>query len=116
MLRFEYVTDPILTYGGLALDNISIQEMGFFDGAEEENGAATTEGFIRVTPKIPQTWHLQHITFEEDEPQIQYLPVDSTGELILPLESKTQQPSILIIAAEAPTTLEKASYQLTVDN
>jgi immune inhibitor A len=27
LLRFSYVTDPILTYGGLALDNISIPEI-----------------------------------------------------------------------------------------
>ncbi len=115
LLRFEYVTDPILTYGGLALDNIAIPELRFFDGAEQENRESTAEGFTRATPRIPQAWHLQHITYVEDGPQIQDLPVESSGELFLTFESSTQQPSILIVAATAPMTLEKASYKLAVD-
>ncbi len=115
LLRFEYVTDPILTYGGLALDDINIPELDFFDGAEEESEQWTAEGFTRATARIPQMWHLQHITFDEDGPQVQILPVDSTGELFLTFESRTKRPSILIVAATAPTTLEKATYKLCVD-
>jgi hypothetical protein len=115
LLRFEYVTDPILTYGGLALDNIAIPELDFFDTAEEDTEEWIAEGFTRATARIPQMWHLQHITYTEDGPQVQNLPVDSTGELFMTIESKTQRPSTLIIAATAPTTLEKAAYELYVD-
>ena len=115
LLRFEYVTDPILTYGGLALDDITIPELDFFDGAEEDTAQWIAEGFTRATARIPQMWHLQHITYTEDGPQVQNLPVDSSGELFLTFESRTQRPSILIVAATAPTTLEKATYELSVD-
>ncbi len=115
LLRFEYVTDPIRTYGGLALDNIAVPELGFFDGAEGESERAVAEGFTRVAPRLPQTWHLQHITYNEDGPHVQYLPVEPSGELQLTFESKTQAPSILIVAATAPMTLEKASYKLNVE-
>jgi hypothetical protein len=115
LLRFEYVTDPILTYGGLALDDITIPELDFFDGAEEDTEQRIAEGFTRATASISQMWHLQHITYSEDGPQVQNLPVDSSGELLLTFESRTQRPSILIVAATAPTTLEKAAYELNVD-
>jgi hypothetical protein len=115
LLRFEYVTDQILTYGGLALDNIAIPELDFFDGAEEDGEELTAEGFTRATASIPQTWHLQLITYSEEGPQVQSLPVDSTGEQLLTFENRTEQPSILIVAATAPMTLEKATYELDVD-
>ncbi len=115
LLRFEYVTDPILTYGGLALDNIAVPELGLFDGAEEEHEQAAAEGFSRVAPRLPQTWHLQHITYNENGPQVQYLPVEPSAELLLNFETKTQAPSILIVAATAPMTLEKATYKLSVE-
>jgi hypothetical protein len=116
LLRFEYVTDPILTYGGFALDNVSIEELGFVDGAEDSDHGAFAEGFIPVTASIPQTWHLQHITFEDGEPQIQYFPVDSTGEMLLTFEKPIAEASLLIVAAQAPTTLEKSGYRLTLEN
>ncbi len=116
LLRFEYVTDPILTYGGLALDNISIQELGFFDGAEEIVDSALAEGFVRATPRIPQSWHLQTITFGDDGPQVQYYPVHPSGDFFLTFERPTQESSILIIAATAPTTLERATYELTISD
>jgi len=115
LLRFEYITDPILTHGGLALDDIAIPELDFFDGAEENTEEWIAEGFTRATARIPQAWHLQHITYAEDGPQVQNLPVDAAGELFLTFESRTQWPSTLIIAATAPTTLEKATYELIVD-
>ena len=115
LLRFEYITDPILTYGGLALDNVAIPELGFLDGAEVENANVVAEGFTRATARIPQKWHLQHITYTEDGLQVQYLPVDPTGEMVFIYENKTQRPSILIVAATAPMTLEKATYDLNVE-
>jgi len=115
LLRFEYVTDPILTYGGLALDNIAIPELDFFDGAEEEQSDSIAEGFTRATARIPQTWHLQHITWSEGGPEVQNLAVAPSGEMSLTFASKTEEPSILIVAATAPMTLEKATYDLSVD-
>ncbi len=114
LLRFEYVTDPILTYGGLAIDNISVPELNFFDGAEEDSENGFAEGFVRATSRIPQTWHIQHVSFGEDGPQIRLLPVDVNGDLSATFENSSQQPSILIVAASAPTTLEKANYELIV--
>lgn len=115
VLRFEYVTDPILTYGGFALDNIAIPELDFFDGAEEAQGQATAEGFIRATADIPQAWHLQHITLDDGVPEVNFLSVDDQGKMRLDLGNESGERSIIIVAAAAPTTLERAAYQLRLE-
>ena len=62
MIRFAYVTDPILTKGGIGIDNIAIPEIGLYDDVESSLEGWTAEGFERVTATIPQQWHLILIT------------------------------------------------------
>jgi hypothetical protein len=116
LLRFEYVTDPILTYGGLALDDINIPEIDFFDDVESDDAGWTAEGFTRATFNLAQKWHLQLISHSDQGPNIQTLPVDEYGELSVTLKAiETIKRPILIVAATAPTTLEAASYELRID-
>ena len=116
LLRFTYVTDPILTQGGIALDNIAVPEIGFYDDAENADDGWIVDGFERVTAAIPQQWHLQMITFDDGIPHVESLPL--TGEQAL---SKTVSladsdgEAILIIAASAPMTLEQAQYSLVIN-
>lgn len=112
MIRFEYVTDPILTFGGMAIDNIAIPEIGFGDDAETDAGW-TAEGFVRSTGFIPQQWHLQLITFEDSIPTVQFIELssDNVANLTIPLDNGSDSP-ILVVAAYAPMTLEPAHYRL----
>lgn len=114
-IRFEYVTDPILTFGGLAIDNIAIPEIGFYDDAETNQGW-TAEGFVNATRYIPQQWHLQLIRFEKDAPIVASLTLseDNSLSIDVPLSQNGGGPPILIIAASAPMTLNPAYYQLEV--
>ncbi len=113
LLRFEIVTDLILTYGGLAVDNIVIKEIGLFD---DNDDSWTAEGFSLVPSRLPQPWHLQLITFEEDTPTVQRLPVSSAGQATFTIFSdEEQQRPILIVAAGAPLTLEPATYTVRID-
>ncbi len=115
LLRFEYVTDEILTHSGLALDDIHIPEIGFYDDAETMDPAWITDGFIRAAGSIPQPWHIQLITFPDGRPQVQFLPLDETASGVFEFAlSPGEQPPILIIAAAAPMTLQPASYTLSV--
>jgi hypothetical protein len=114
-IRFEYVTDPILTFGGLAVDDISIPEIGFYDDAEGE-AEWQSVGFVRATGYVPQQWHVQLITFGQGEPVVQTLPLneDNTLSVDVPTSDRGERP-IFIIAATAPLTLLPAHYQLTVE-
>ena len=116
MLRFSYVTDPILTYGGFAVDDISIPELGFYDGAETESALLQPDGFTRTTAALPQTWHLQLVTFPDGAPSVVTLPVDEAGAVTETVELDTGGgEAILIVSASAPYTLEEAAYRLDID-
>ncbi|MCB0036474.1 MAG: immune inhibitor A, partial [Anaerolineales bacterium] len=114
-LRFEYVTDPILNFGGLAIDNILIPEIGFVDDAETNQGWATA-GFVHATAAIPQQWHLQLITFEDGVPVIREIAMNETNSIafLLSLDNNVDEYPILVVAATAPMTLQPAHYQLNV--
>ena len=115
LLRFEYVTDPIRTFSGLAIDDISIPEIGFVDDVEQNDSLWMAEGFIRANETLPQTWHLQLITFDSGTPIVKKLTTDEDGKIFLSREMlKSDQEPILIIAASAPTTLIPADYELTI--
>jgi hypothetical protein len=116
-LRFEYITDPILTYGGFALDDIRIPEIDFADDAEAEVEGWTAEGFVRVPLTVEQLWHLWLITFADEGVQVEALVPDGAGQLVVPVTALAgEHAPMLVVAAHAPQTLETAGYRLAVEN
>ncbi|MGB3717241.1 MAG: hypothetical protein WA996_22695, partial [Candidatus Promineifilaceae bacterium] len=115
MIRMAYVTDLVHTQGGIAFDNISVPEIGFFDDGERFTEGWNAQGFERVTASIPQTWYLQLITFHDGKPIVQRLPLTPKNTLAMdiPMGNGTTE-SILIVSASAPMTLEPAQYRLTI--
>lgn len=117
LLRFEYVTDLILTYSGFAIDDIAIPEIGFFDDAEILESGWIAEGFTRATVDLIQGWPLQLVTFDENGvPMVARSDVADDGRLTYFLETlpDARRP-ILIVAALAPETLQAAPYILTIN-
>jgi immune inhibitor A len=115
LLRFEYVTDPILTHAGLALDDIRIPEIGFADDAENDQNWQAN-GFIRATGEIPQIWHVLLLQNIDSAWRVTELPLADGHTLNHTITSQPGAPApILIIAAAAPMTLQTASYQLTIN-
>ena len=110
-LRFQVVTDPILTHAGLALDNIVIPELGFYDYVEGEVTDWLAEGFMPVTNAVPQRWSLQLITFPDAVPTVTSLDVPASGEGSWQLDlSSDESPPILVVAGMTPQTLQQANY------
>ena len=115
LLRFEYVTDPVLTFGGFALDNVAIPEIGFVDDVEQEQGWEAS-GFVRATSYVPQMWQVQLVTFVDGQPQVELIPLSAnhTANIAVPLTDAGGGHPQLIIAATAPHTLLPARYELKV--
>lgn len=114
LLRFEMVTDPILTYSGLAVDNVAVPEIGFFD--DDSGEGWTAEGFTLAPAALPQQWHLRLLTFPDAGPVVNKIALspDGTAEFTVFYEAGQQRP-ILIVAAAAPMTLEPATYNLLLN-
>ncbi len=113
-VRFEYVTDPILTYEGIAIDNIAIPEIGFIDDVETGNTGWDVNGFVPATGYLPQIWQVQILTFADGKFQVSRLEFDSfnRGELVVPA---TGSAAVVIVSASSPMTLQPAHYQLVLE-
>jgi bacillopeptidase F (M6 metalloprotease family) len=115
LVRLAYLTDLILTFGGLAIDNIAIPEIDFSDDVEQPLDGWQAEGFERVTATIPQRWHLQLITFTDGLPVVEQLTLEDGHKLSRQLSlADSGGEAILIVAASAPMTLEPARYELGI--
>ncbi len=114
-IRFAYITDPLHTKDGIAIDDIAIPEIGFFDGAETPVEGWTAEGFERVTADIPQPWRLQLVTYEDGVPRVERV-LDGTDYSLsrrISLDDSNGE-AILVVAAAAPMTLHRAGYSLSI--
>lgn len=114
-LRFEYVTDPILTFGGIALDNMAIPEIGFADDAESDTGW-TAQGWVRSAGYVPQRWDVAVITFVDGAPVVELVTLDANNEATaeINLDSSGGGRPVIMVAASSPFTLEAAHYTLTM--
>lgn len=114
LLRFEYVTDDAYSGPGLCLDDFSIPELGYFDGAETDDSWQAA-GFLRSGNIIPQSWLVQVIDLGR-EPKVERLSLDEEqrGWLILRNPSGEAKRVVLVIAATAPATTEVAHYEYAV--
>ena len=115
LLRFQVITDPILTQAGLALDNIAVPELAFLDTAEGVVADWIAEGFMNVTSYAPQRWSVQLITFPAGVPTVTPLDVAeaTAGSWTIDLDNSSWSP-ILIISGMTPQTLQPAHYELAV--
>jgi hypothetical protein len=114
-VRIAYITDLIHTEGGIAFDNISVPEIGFYDDSESLAEGWEAQGFERVTASIPQNWHLQLITFPDGDPEVRHLRLSPANTLELNISGlETRGGAILIVGATAPKTLLPAHYRLEV--
>jgi hypothetical protein len=113
LIRFTYITDPILTKSGIAVDNIAIPEIGFYDDVELTDAGWTGLGFERVTAVIPQQWHLTLITYPGGAPKVERLSLAENQRLSDQIDlDEGGGRAILIVAASAPMTLQPAHYRL----
>ena len=110
LVRFEYVTDEGSNNEGLAIDDIMIPEIGFFDDAEVEAGWEAG-GFFRTNNLVRQRF-LVLIILAGEEPQVAEMPLDSGNRGWMALGAGER--AVLVVAALAPVTTQAAAYSYTL--
>jgi hypothetical protein len=114
-VRFECVTDQGFSAAGMALDNISIPEIGFSDDAESDLGWIA-EGFVRGANTMAQPALVAIAISHSSGPVVLDVPLESTGRGGLRLSpSSAESRYMLIVAGLAPRTLEQMSYRVWIE-
>ncbi len=112
-VRFELVTDDAINRPGLALDDIEIPEIGFFDDAETD-GDWEAAGFVRVDNFVPAHFVVQLLTQDaQGRWQVRAIPLDEERRGTAEVEGFGDlRRLVLVVTAMAPATTEPAVYEL----
>lgn len=113
-IRFEYVTDGALVEDGLAIDNISIAALNYFENFENGAGDWVAEGFTRITNHLPQTFLVSLILDNGEDPVEKF--VLSPGEkLEINLDPDCYDSApILLVSGATRFTKQLANYSITL--
>ena len=111
-LRFEYVTDGNLNFGGFAVDDIEIPGLPLDDG-EADNGW-TTSGFIRSTNLVSQRFALQVLHFTGDRATVERQTVDN-GDLTFDVDTTGDRKALLAVTGFAIRTTEPIAFSLSAE-
>jgi immune inhibitor A len=111
-LRFEYVTDGNLNFGGFALDDIQIPGLPL-DQAENDNGW-TTSGFIRSTNIVSQRFALQVLHFHGDRATVERRTVDN-GQITFDVDTSGDRRALLAVTGFAVRTTEPVGFSVSAE-
>lgn len=112
-LRFQYVTDGNLNFGGFAVDDIEIT--GFpIDEAESDNGWVPS-GFIRSTNLVSQRFAVQLLHFAGDRATVERWSVDN-GEQVLDVDTSGDRKALLAVTGFAVRTTEPVAFSVSAES
>ena len=110
-LRFEYVTDGNLNFGGFAVDDIELPGQPL-DEAETDNGW-TASGFIRSTNVVSQRFVLQ-VLHIGDRATVERRTVND-GALSFDLDTTGDRRALLAVTGFAVRTSEPVAFTVSVE-
>jgi hypothetical protein len=110
LLRFEYVTDAAVNGEGMLIDDISIPEIGYFTGFEDGDDGWVSEGFVRVSNILPQTFRLALIT-NGSQTTVDYITLDEDNAAEVTFDiSDDVDDVVLVVMGTTRHTRQLASY------
>ncbi|MCC6801806.1 MAG: immune inhibitor A, partial [Anaerolineae bacterium] len=112
LLRFEMITDDAVTRPGMAIDDVSIPEIGYTDDFEGENDGWLAEGWLRMDNRLPQRGWLQIVQRAGGETvavQRQEIGADHRVDLVEGVDQV-----LVAVSPLAPVTTVPMPYTLSV--
>ncbi|MBI1276575.1 MAG: hypothetical protein GC179_00465 [Anaerolineaceae bacterium] len=112
-LRFEFIADDSTTSKGMAIDAVSIPEIGYQNDFEQDDGGWQAEGWVRTDNRLPQQIWVQAVQQVDDQVLVKRWLAPAESDWQLPIESRSN--SVLIaISPFAPVTTTPTTYTLAV--
>lgn len=113
LVRFEMITDDAVTRPGVALDDVSIPEIGYSDDFENDDGGWQAEGWLWIDNRLPQNGWVQVAERNGSKTaNIQRWPLDSAAHTVDLADGVDEV--ILAISPYAPVTTVAMPYDLTI--
>ena len=112
MIAFHMVTDDALNYNGIAIDDVSIPELDYFEDFEQGDGGWSHAGFARIDNILPQYFIVQVVTEGSNGTSVLKMPLypNNYGKLTIDGFGTDVDRATLLVTAAMPFTAERAFY------
>jgi hypothetical protein len=113
-VRFEMITDDGVSQPGLAIDDVSIPEIGYSSDFETDDGGWEADGWIRIDNQLPQQAWVQAIQWVGNDVQVTRWLAMGAGQWSLPLDENASQ-VVLAVSPFAAVTTVPMPYTLSIE-
>lgn len=115
LLRFEFIADDSTTSKGMAIDAVSIPEIGYQSDFEQDDGGWQAEGWVRTDNRLPQQVWVQAVQLVGQKVVVKRWLAPAESDWQLPIE-KGVNTALIAISPFAPVTNTPTTYTLTVQS
>lgn len=113
-IRFEYITDAAANEEGFLIDDISIDEINYYEDFERGDGDWKPNGFVRIQNILPQTFQISVISLG-DQNTVERIEVSPENKVKIPLKiGDGIERVVLVVSGTTRHTRQKASYNLQI--
>jgi immune inhibitor A len=113
LVRFEVITDDATVMPGLALDDVRVPELRYYEGSEAGEGGWQAEGWVRTDNRLPGRAWVQAVEQVGSDVVVTRREAYGPVEIPLTLHANTGQ-VVVIISPLAPVTSVPVRYTLHV--
>jgi hypothetical protein len=113
LVRFEMVTDDTVNLPGLAVDDVSIPEIGYQNDFETDDGGWDAAGWVRMDNRLPQQVWVQAVQQIGKQVQVSRWLAPAEHHWTLPLADHVDQ-VLITISPFALVTTVPMQYTLSV--
>lgn len=114
LVRFSYITDDAILKEGVALDDIRIDEIGFWDGAEGATDEWVLRGWAVAGGELPQIWSLQAVERDGDRRRVIQIPVDFEGRARWVKPNQPVDRVVFVVSGLTPATFQRGNFRLQI--
>ena len=106
--------DAAVNGEGFLLDDIAVQEIGYFNDFESDSDEWDAAGFVRIQNVLPQTYQLALISIG-DETNVEYiqLTAENTAEIPISIGGDVDE-VILVVTGTTRYTRQTAPYRYEI--
>lgn len=113
-LRFHVITGLSTNREGFQLDDITIPELGYYEGAEDDRGGWQAEGFVRSSNLVPTEWILWLVkTTNPLEVERIVINSDQSAEFTIDGLGEEYPLAAVVVSPTAPVLTDNIDYEIT---
>jgi hypothetical protein len=116
LIRFHVISDFTTNRDGFQVDDITISELEYFDGAEDDSGGWEANGFVRSSNIVPVEWILWLVK-TSNPIQVERITItpDQSADFEITGLGEGYNLAYIVVAPSAPVTTMDIDYELRFD-